>query len=212
MRIQLLWITFAYLLGSVPFGLLLGRMKGVDIRHQGSGNIGATNLARSVGRTWGVLAFILDFLKGTVPTWLALAAFLRPEAGFWQTEAGLAPWLPPAVGVAAVLGHVSPLYLKFRGGKGVATAFGALTALSWPATLAAGGVWLLLFLITRTVSIASLASALALPIALVLVRASVPPEVYPWTLGVTIFLAVLIFARHRANLVRLFRGEEFRFR
>jgi len=205
MRIQLLWIIFAYLLGSVPFGLLLGRMKGVDIRHQGSGNIGATNLARSVGRTWGVLAFVLDFLKGTVPTLLAVSAFSQPEAE-------LAPWLPPAVGVAAVLGHVFPLYLKLRGGKGVATAFGALTALSWPATLAAGGVWLLLFLITRTVSVASLASALALPIALVILRASVPPEVYPWTLGVTIFLAVLIFARHRANLVRLFRGEEFRFR
>ena len=207
-------ILTAYLLGSVPFGLLIGRSRGVDIRHRGSGNIGATNLARALGRRWGILAFCLDYLKGLAPTLLAVQALLKVGA---QGEPGLAPaggwpsWLPVAVGAAAILGHVFPIFLRFRGGKGVATAFGVMTALSWPATLAAGAVWLVVYALTRTVSLASLTGAVTLPIATL----AMAPKDHDATTSITGFavaVAALILIRHRSNLGRLLRGEEFRFR
>lgn len=209
-----LLVVAAYLAGSIPFGLVIGLALGIDIRHTGSGNIGATNLARGAGRKWGILAFLLDYAKGLAPVLAALHWGGASAEGEVTGGRSQSDWLPVAAGAAAVLGHVFPLYLRFRGGKGVATAFGAMTALSWPATAAAGALWGVIFLATRTVSIASIAAALALPAGVAVLRA-LPAGTSSGYLGVqgfAITLAALILVRHRQNIVRLFRGEELRFR
>lgn len=199
----------AYLLGSVPFGLLLGFLKGVDIRRTGSGNIGATNLARTLGRGWGYLAFLLDFGKGCGPVWVARALAQGEPDRFLLTRNG---WLHILVGLSAVLGHVFPVYLRFRGGKGVATAFGVMAALAWLSTLIAGAVWLIVYLTTRTVSIASLAAAVALPTAVALLGEGASTDSYLSVQALTLACAILIVARHHANIRRLLRGEEHSFR
>jgi glycerol-3-phosphate acyltransferase PlsY len=201
-----LLILGAYLAGSIPFAMLIGRARGVDIRRSGSGNIGATNLARALGRKWGIIAFVLDYSKGLVPVLAAGCWVLHP------TGEGIAVWLPVATGAAAVLGHVFPVYLRFRGGKGVATAFGVMTALSWPATAAAAALWLLLFLLTRTVSMASIAAALALPAGVALFARHSGHPGYLAEQVLAVVLAALILVRHRANIMRLWKGEELRFR
>ncbi len=206
----LFFIAGAYLVGSIPFGLLIGKARGVDLREHGSGNIGATNAGRVLGRSWGALCFVLDVLKGAGPT---LAA------GMWSTaitDAALSAqretlWV--AVALAAILGHVFPVWLKFRGGKGVATSLGALLAL-WPiVTLPAAGallVWLIALRITRYVGLSSSLAAAALP--LLVVAASLTPlwadrAVAP-VLTMTALLAVLVIWRHKGNIRRTLRGEE----
>ena len=196
----------AYLLGSIPFGLLLGKLAGVDIREHGSGNIGATNLARSAGRIWGVAAFLGDFFKGFVPTLAAkLLASAHPE-NLAMSDGG---WVALLVGLAALLGHVFPVYLRFRGGKGVATTFGVLAALAWLPTAMTAGVWVLVYCVSRFVSLASICAAVAFPLAVLLLRAHVAPN-YASVQTLTVFVAVLIVYRHRSNITRLLRGEEFR--
>jgi acyl phosphate:glycerol-3-phosphate acyltransferase len=196
----------AYLLGSVPFALLLGRLKGVDIRTLGSGNIGATNLSRALGRRWGIAAFVLDFLKGLLPV-LAAGWIARPGA----PEGILADHARMACGLAAIMGHIFPLWLRFRGGKGVATSFGALAGLAWPAALTAGALWLALYGITRTVSIASLAAALVFPVAVIFLFRSHPAEVSVPMGALSVLVAGLILVRHRSNIRRLLTREENRF-
>jgi glycerol-3-phosphate acyltransferase PlsY len=195
----------AYLLGGVPFGLLLGFLRGVDIRTVGSGNIGATNLSRALGRPWGVAAFLLDFAKGLLPV---LAARLAPPERLALAAEG---WLPILAGLAAVLGHVFPIYLRFRGGKGVATTFGVMAGLAWLPTAVAGAVWGLTFLATRTVSAASLAAALALPVAVALLSRRPQGGVDGPLLGLVAAMSLLVIVRHRANIARLLRGEELKF-
>jgi glycerol-3-phosphate acyltransferase PlsY len=197
----------AYLLGSVPFSLLLGFALGVDIRMTGSGNVGATNLSRATGRKWGITAFLLDFLKGLLPVlvaeyWVQADAFALAASGN----------LPLLAGIAAILGHVFPIYLSFRGGKGVATTFGAMAGLSPLSALLAGAVWLLLYLGTRTVSVASLASALFLPLGVLAFERGRPRGGFISLELFALFLTLLIFFRHRSNLARLLRGEELKFK
>ena len=146
-------VAAAYLIGSIPFGLLIGKLNGKDIRKEGSCNIGATNVTRVVGKWWGKLCFLCDFLKGLLPALLTL----------WYLENG-GGWLTAAAAVTAVLGHVFPIYLGFKGGKGVSTAAGAAMALCPLAVVIAGAVWVALFFLSRYVSLASLAAALALPV------------------------------------------------
>ena len=201
--------VIAYLLGSVPFGLLLGFLRGVDIRDTGSGNIGATNLARAIGRKWGYLAFLLDFAKGCGSVVAVRAVVAAGPERFLLTQAG---WLEILVGLAAVLGHVFPVYLKFRGGKGVATAFGVVAALAWISTLIAGVVWLVLYLVTRVVSVASLGAAVALPTAVAFVKDGAATDSYVSAQTLTVACAVLIIYRHHENISRLLRGEEHSFR
>jgi acyl phosphate:glycerol-3-phosphate acyltransferase len=198
----------AYLLGSIPFALILGRLRGVDIRRTGSGNIGATNLSRALGRRWGIAAFALDFRKGLIPV---VAAGLLGSPGPIPGE--IHPLHAQiACALAAVLGHVFPVWLGFRGGKGVATTFGALSGLVWPAALIAGAVWLVLFLATRTVSIASLGAAAAFPIATVIVFRDQPADL-AWPADIlAVLVAAIIIVRHRSNIHRLLTGQEGRLR
>lgn len=198
----------AYLLGAIPFGLLIGLAHGKDVRKLGSGNIGATNVGRVVGRTWGRICLALDILKGLAPTVVA-GAWLVPHP---PDSTALFGWL--AVGLAAVLGHTFPIYLGFRGGKGVATTIGVALGI-FPyftipiiASVVAFG---LVRLFTGYVSLGSLTLAAAFPLAfLAYVIAS--PEMRMadfWPLqAAAAILGLLIIVRHASNIARLLRGDE----
>jgi glycerol-3-phosphate acyltransferase PlsY len=197
----------SYLLGAVPFGMLIAGAHGIDLRKVGSGNIGATNLSRALGKKWAYVCFVLDFTKGLLPT--VAAGFLLGDI---QGATGL--WAHLAVGCAAVVGHIFPVYLRFKGGKGVATSFGVAIGL-WPYyTLCAGIVllvWIIVLLIWRYVSLASLAASVAFPVVLVVAMALFPDwelaKLWP-LLIVAIFIPVLVFIRHRENISRLLSGAE----
>ena len=197
--IMALHILIAYLIGSIPFGLLIGKLNGKDIRKEGSCNIGATNVTRVVGKWWGKLCFLCDFLKGFLPV-------------FWVMHACPGDGVTIALtALAVVLGHVFPIYLGFKGGKGVSTAAGAALALSPLSVVIAGAVWVLVFLTSRYVSLASLAAALALPVSAWLLHFFAGFEL-PLPVGLLlILLAVLTFWRHRSNIGRLLNGTESRF-
>ena len=200
----------AYVIGATPFGVLLAGMRRVDLRKVGSGNVGATNVARALGRKWGYLCFFLDVGKGLAPV-LAAGAVLRGAPGF-PTPLHQASWL--AVGAGAILGHVFSFYLKFRGGKGVATALGVVLGVypyfTW-AGLAAFALWALVTLTSRYISLASITAAVAfVPLFAAinwLVLAQSPADL--WPLGVfAAAMAALIIIRHRTNIRRLLAGTE----
>ncbi|HEY8240881.1 MAG TPA: glycerol-3-phosphate 1-O-acyltransferase PlsY, partial [Kiritimatiellia bacterium] len=150
-----LFAIASYLIGAIPFGLIIASIKGVDIRKVGSCNIGATNVLRSVGKPWGIATFIADALKGFLP------AFLFPR---WLP--GTDPTLTSIVcGFSAILGHNFPVYLKFKGGKGVATSAGALLGIAPLAVAIGGAMWALIFFTTRYVSLASIAICIVVPAA-----------------------------------------------
>jgi acyl-phosphate glycerol 3-phosphate acyltransferase len=203
MILPCLLVVAAYFLGAVPFGYLVARWRGVDILKQGSGNIGATNVARVLGRTWGILVFVLDFAKGAVPV---VAGRLLGDVPEVPAQA-----VPVAAGVAAFLGHLFPIYLGFRGGKGVATAAGAVAVLLPIPFLAAFLTWLSLFVSSRIMSLASIVAAATL--CLVRLGATAAPW-SPSEIVVTCFCltaAALVIARHHANIRRLLSGTENRF-
>ncbi len=206
-----LLIPVAFLCGSIPFGLLIGRARGIDIRKHGSGNIGATNVWRVLGRGPGMTCFLLDVLKGLAPTiaagwWAGLLSPRIPPA-----EQG---WLWLAVMGASILGHMFTPFADFRGGKGVATGLGALLGvfpfLTLPA-LVCFGVWVVAAAITRYVSVASCLAALALPALVVAFNWGRlrEPGMQPFLI-VTAAIAALVIARHRANIKRLIAGTENR--
>jgi glycerol-3-phosphate acyltransferase PlsY len=211
MMVWLLWLLGAYLLGAVPFGLLIGRVRGVDIRAHGSGNLGATNVGRVLGKPWGIGCFVLDLCKGLGPV---LAYHLSAAGpGFAAGQAWLAALAWLAVGVAAVLGHIFPVWLKFKGGKGVATSLGALLGyypvLTVPALIAAV-IWLVVTKATAYVGLASVVAAVAMPVLAVAFGLAVgrdPGEVAVYG-GVCALLAALVVVRHRGNLARLRAGTE----
>ena len=187
-------LALGYLCGSVPWGMLLTRrLRGVDVRASGSGNIGATNVARVAGRGLGAVVLVLDALKGALPVWLARACV--PE------DAGL----HAAVGLAAILGHVFPVWLALRGGKGVATALGVLAILVPWAALVAAGVWLVAVLLLRVSSAGSLLGGIAAVVTAVVLQ---PAPEYAW---LTVAVLALILGTHRGNIVRLWRRRERRF-
>jgi acyl phosphate:glycerol-3-phosphate acyltransferase len=196
----ILLILAGYLIGAIPFGYLVARARGVDIRRQGSCNIGATNVGRVLGRKWGIVVFLLDFCKGALPV---LAARLLPLELEWPPDT-----LAVSTGVAAFVGHVYPVYLGFQGGKGVATAAGVVAVLLPLALLGALLVWLAVVLATRYVSLASVAAAVFLAGQ----RLAFTPQ--PWNqehLVVSLFCilaATLVVLRHHANLRRLWHGNE----
>lgn len=212
------WVLLAlgaYLIGSVPFGLLIGKARGVDVRQAGSRNIGATNVGRVLGKPWGFLCFGLDFGKGAAP--VLAAGWLQGVLGVRALSAAEASlWL--GVAVAALLGHMFPLYLKFKGGKGVATGFGVMLAtypgVTVPAVLALA-LWLGVLAATRYVSLSSCVAACSLPVSLVVLGIMGWPApvangwgpVLPY-LAVTLVLAALVVWKHRANIGRLRAGTE----
>jgi glycerol-3-phosphate acyltransferase PlsY len=205
----LAWLL-CYLCGSVPFALIIGRCHGIDIRTVGSGNVGATNVGRALGRKWGFLCFALDVLKGALP--VLVSGLWMGVAGRWDLQPHESlPWL--ACPAFAMAGHVFPVWLKFKGGKGVATGLGVLLGF-WPILTLAGVVgavtWVLLLKLTRYVSVASVGAALSLP-ALIIVQSRYrhQPLTQAWPLlAVTVAMALLVIVRHRANLKRLAAGTE----
>lgn len=195
----------SYLLGSIPFGYLVGKIGGIDIRKTGSGNIGATNVVRVLGKRYGYPVFVLDFLKGfgAVKISISIATDAWPEWGSPEIFGVLAA-------VASVIGHSFPLWLKFRGGKGVATSAGALFGLVPLAALIAVVIWLLVFWFTRYVSVASLVTAVALPLVILIMTRLNQIQgnaLFYSSLGI----AAVVIWRHRSNFSRLMRGSEPRF-
>ena len=199
-----LTLLVAYLIGGVPFGWLVARGRGVDILREGSGNIGATNVGRVLGRYFGALVFALDFAKGALP--VLAASFLAPFAGNVLPPDSL----PVAAGVAAFLGHLFPVYLRFRGGKGVATGVGVVTVLLPALALTVFAAWLVVLAASRYVSLASLAAVALLS----LLRLTLYPAPFSWdhvvVTGFCLFGTALVFVRHAGNIHRLLQGSENR--
>ena len=188
-------VGLSYLLGALPFGLLLTKgLKGIDLREVGSGNIGATNTMRVLGRGWGLVAFALDFGKG----WFPVTVLARHPGG----GDALAQLL---CGAGAVLGHCFPVYLGFKGGKGVATGFGAIVGVDLSVGVAAGLVWLVTLQLTHFVGLASVLMGLCFPVVMWLRHPE--PKSRPLVVGAAL-LTVLILVRHRANISRMLAGTE----
>ncbi len=210
-------IAAAYLAGSIPFGLLIGRLKGIDIRAHGSGNIGATNAGRVLGNRYGALCFALDVLKGAIPVLVAGVVMntldvktLNPARTAW--------WFGVAVG--AMVGHMHPVWLRFKGGKGVATGFGALAAM-WPiTTVAAIGsliVWLISVWFTSLVGVSSCLAAICVPVFISIAAAALgDSDLSLWSrlanvwpgIAISSALAAAVIWRHRGNIRRTLAGTE----
>jgi glycerol-3-phosphate acyltransferase PlsY len=176
-------------------------MKGLDIRTVGSGNIGATNVFRVIGKSAGITVFVLDFLKGFVPVMAAQRAV---------TQGVLPEWSLVFLALAAILGHNYTFWLGFRGGKGIATSAGAIVALLPVAVGIATVVWIVLMLLTRYVAVASLGAAITIPVVVVAIGMRGDVINLP-LLGFSILVMILAFVRHRTNIVRLMEGSEHRF-
>ncbi|WP_299302110.1 glycerol-3-phosphate 1-O-acyltransferase PlsY [uncultured Fretibacterium sp.] len=195
MRVAMFWMFVSYFIGSLPTGYLVARIfRGVDIRTVGSGSIGATNVRRLMGQGWAVFVTLVDMLKG------ALALLLTVES------ASSDPWLLSLSALAAVLGHNYPVWLRFRGGKGVATTYGTMFFI-WPynsfaIVLMSGALWYAVMTSTRYVSLASMVSLLALPAFFWMLDAPLP------FILLALLLALLAMFRHRSNVSRLLEGRE----
>jgi len=188
----------SYLLGSMPFGYFIGKVfKKIDIRKYGSHNIGATNVFRVVGKKYGIICLILDIIKGFIPVTLLASLYYNQFNNFIPLSG-----LKILLGSATICGHVWPVYLKLRGGKGVATAFGVLLGMQPVAILTTLGVWLAIVLVFRIVSLGSIIAALSLPF----IEAFFGVSIYQ--ILFTIAVVVLIMFKHKDNIVRLIRGDE----
>jgi acyl phosphate:glycerol-3-phosphate acyltransferase len=197
----------SYLIGAIPWGYLIGKRQGIDIRTLGSKNIGATNVTRVIGKWSGRLCFVLDFIKGFIPvlivTILCKKGIIDDSYHIMQMVAAL----------SAVVGHMFPVYLWFRGGKGISTTGGALLALAPYSFAIAGIVWVMVYLLSRYVSLASIAAATILPICATLIS-WLKPELYyhsPYVLGFLYFLSIMAILKHSGNIKRLLKGTENRF-
>jgi acyl phosphate:glycerol-3-phosphate acyltransferase len=200
----LLTALVSYLLGSVPSGYLAGRMAGVDIRKRGSGNIGATNVTRELGKLYGYPVFLADFGKGLAS--VAITKFVSHQ--FRLTNSN--ETLQILAAIFCVIGNTFPVWLGFKGGKGVATSAGVVFGLSPLATLVALIVWVVTFELTRYVSLASVVAAVALPLTVFLLTQLRPASGF-LLFYFSICLAAIVVLRHRSNLLRLIRGTEPRF-
>lgn len=193
---QLLLLIPAYLLGSIPFGYLTARkVKNIDIREHGSRNVGATNVFRVVGKKWGIFVFSLDVAKGYAATCLPLLL-----------QSGEVPFIAIYCGVAAILGHTFPVWLKWRGGKGVATSLGVFLGVAFLPTLIVFGGWILVFSVSRIISLASLFAAAIFPILIFVFYKGT--DSLTVLAPISLLLAAFIFYTHRTNIGRILRGEE----
>lgn len=194
-------LVLAYLIGSIPFSLILGKVVGgIDLREHGSKNVGATNVTRLLGWRWGAMALLLDALKGLVPT------LFIPKLVEGGTTSG---HLAVGCGVATILGHMFSCFLKFKGGKGVATSLGVVSVLAPWGALAALGTFIVLFAWKRIVSLGSIVAAAVFAAIQMWVLSPQPFEGNKWSLAVfSLAVPALVIFRHRANIGRLLRGEE----
>ena len=195
----------AYLLGSIPSGYIAGRIAGVDVRKVGSGNVGATNVTRVLGKQFGYPVFIVDFAKGLVA--VAVAEVIAKDA---QSTPKFVDLCTTLAAIFSVIGHSYPIWLGFKGGKGVATSLGSLFGLNWVAATVGCVVWIVAFQATRYVSLSSIAAALALPVTvatMMFLKQLQTPILFYFVLC----LATIIVLRHRSNLSRLLKGTEPRF-
>lgn len=199
--LSLLVLPIAYLIGSIPFGYLIVKLtSGSDIRQTGSGGTGATNVSRRAGKLAGVATLLLDALKG------ALAVFVATKWYDWfQPDPLIANWIVPGAAVAAIVGHIFPVWLKFRGGKGVATGAGTFLFLAPLALLCAAFVFLAVVLLSRYVSLGSILAAGTIPFFMLLTGATIPELVC------AVAGAFLIIFAHRANIERIISGTESKF-
>ena len=193
----------SYAAGSISWGFLIGKFNGLDLRRHGSGNLGATNVRRVLGRDWGILCFVLDVLKGLIPVLVGLSITRSSE--------GLETLIPVIAAGAAVAGHIWPFTLRFKGGKGVATSIGVLLALAPWCVVASTLTWYIVFVSFRYVSLASLCAAIMLPLSALALK------LLPWTtvslpvVTLLVVLALVIVIKHRSNIARLRQGTEYRF-
>ena len=194
-------VLFAYAAGSIPWGFLIGKFNGLDLRRHGSGNIGATNVKRVIGKDWAALCLTLDVLKGLVPVLVALKVGSAGDTPFSSL-------VPIVTAFASVAGHIWPFTLGFKGGKGVATSLGALVALApWP-VLAAIVTWFVVLKTSRYVSVASISGAIMLLLSGI-IECVVRNGKLPWSTVVLLaILCVTVVVRHRSNLSRLRQGTE----
>ena len=195
-------LVASYLLGSIPFGYLVGRIGGIDIRQSGSGNIGATNVTRTLGKAYGYPVFALDSLKGLAAVRLSIFVAERTEIS--PEIAGM------VAAVLSVVGHSFPIWLGFKGGKGVATSAGALFGLMPVVVVIGAIVWALTFRFTRYVSLASIVATVSLPVAVLCLLLLGHAGTYA-LFYFSLCVAVLVTVRHRTNLSRLLEGTEPRF-
>jgi acyl phosphate:glycerol-3-phosphate acyltransferase len=199
----LLIVVLSYLIGSIPWGYLFARSKGIDIRQHGSGNIGAANVLRVMGKKWGYLVFLCDFFKGFLSVKLGslIAAFFLVNLVLGSVIAA----------IACVLGDDYPIWLGFKGGKGIATLAGAVLVLFPPLVFVSFGViWIAVFLIGRYTSLASISAAVALPISVPLIVAKTETD-FLLLVCFSVLMGALAIWRHRSNIVRLLNGTENRF-
>ncbi len=206
----------AYLLGSIPFGLLIGRMRGIDIREHGSGNIGATNVWRVLGKKWGLITFLCDLGKGLSAVliahhlagngqWIVATNHHHPEIeNIDPAAAGI------AAALACILGHSFPVWLRFKGGKGVATSLGVVIGMMPLASAVVFALWLVVFAISRYVSLASIVGAVALPVTVI--GFLIFNVMHGWAyFYFALAAAFLVILRHTSNIKRLVTGTENRF-
>lgn len=190
-------MILAYLVGSIPFGLIIGKLKGIDIREKGSHNIGATNVFRTIGPWYGGLVFLLDALKSAIFVIFFKYIFL------WNDPFFTLQIHPLIYGGLAILGHLFPIYLKFKGGKGISCFAGVMLSYSIPISLIALFTFIIVLFITKIVSISSILSSLSLIIAYFIIGKT---DFY--LLGFISIMFILVIIKHRSNIVRLFKGTE----
>jgi glycerol-3-phosphate acyltransferase PlsY len=216
------FLLLAFLTGCVPFAyIFVRRMRGMDIRTQGSGNVGATNASRVLGRKWGIVILLLDTLKGVVAAWFLpwvlglMAGWSAFGSAAYYFDALTTPGVQLLMGLAAFLGHCYNPFLRFKGGKGVATALGVFLIVSWKATVLTAVVCLAIIAATRLVSVASIVAAILLPAAMLTFQLIAKGPKVPWfervnwqVLAMTVLISVVVVIRHRANIKRLLVGKE----
>lgn len=191
MVLAIVSILLSYLLGSVSFSVVIAKwLKGIDIRHHGSGNAGATNTLRVLGKGPAICVLLLDVAKGIAAVWL----------GKWLGE--VSAWIPVLSGIAAIVGHNWPIYFRFKGGKGIATSIGVMATLAFLPSLFAGIIAIAAIALTRYVSLGSLIFAAALPVFILIMNR--PNEI----LWASLLLCVFAFVRHRTNIVKIAKGKE----
>jgi glycerol-3-phosphate acyltransferase PlsY len=218
-------VLLAYLLGSIPFGLLVARSQGVDLRAHGSGNIGATNVWRVMGKKWGLVTFFADAAKG----WLAVVLAMMFARHWWLHEAlphghehvalvdaGHVGFVGIGAAIACILGHNFPVWLKFKGGKGVATSLGVIFGMMPLVSLIVLGIWVVVLKASRFVSLASLIAAVSLPIVVIVLMILGPAHgwaaVDSWAyFYFSVAAALMVVRRHQPNIKRLVAGTELRF-